>query len=215
MATPGELITAIANILGIPEVTVASYYRSLREGGLVTKGGRGLSAPKMTTRDAVHLLLACGGARFERESAASVVRDYIKLRAAHSARWRGEVEGWLENDEGVWILPMIQIPQLQALPPHHTFDDAFTALIEAFIAEEEAFKKLHLIEVVFSGPKPASRIRIDFVGTSELPPQEEETQYLLPENSEPYNRPGDLSITRSVTGKTIHAIADLLRGASR
>src|SRR5690606_29464750 len=105
MATPGELIKAVADVLHVPEVTISSYYRSLREAGLVTKGGRGRSAAKMTAADAAHLLIAVGGARFERETADSVVRDYLRLQMSHSARWLGQEEGWQENHEGVWTLP--------------------------------------------------------------------------------------------------------------
>jgi hypothetical protein len=56
MATPGELVKVVATVLGLPDAYVASTYRSLREAGLVTKGGRGPSAAKMTARDAATLL---------------------------------------------------------------------------------------------------------------------------------------------------------------
>lgn len=58
MATPGELVRAVAAALDISDVTVGVYYRKLREAGLVTKGGRGRSAPALSYLDGARLLLS-------------------------------------------------------------------------------------------------------------------------------------------------------------
>lgn len=58
MATPGKLIDVTSQALGIPQVSVSQYYRSLREGEAVTRGGRGRSSPKSTYYDASRLLIA-------------------------------------------------------------------------------------------------------------------------------------------------------------
>jgi hypothetical protein len=58
MATPGELVRTVASALDISEVTAGIYYRNLREAGLVTKGGRGRSAPSLTYLDASRLVIA-------------------------------------------------------------------------------------------------------------------------------------------------------------
>lgn len=58
MATPGELIRTVASALDVSEVTVGVYYRNLREANLVTKGGRGRSAPSLTYLDASRLVIA-------------------------------------------------------------------------------------------------------------------------------------------------------------
>jgi hypothetical protein len=58
MATPGDLIRTTARALNVAEVTVGQYYRRLREGDAVTRGGRGRSAPRSTFIDASRLLIA-------------------------------------------------------------------------------------------------------------------------------------------------------------
>lgn len=67
MATPGQLVDAIAAATGVPRPTVADYDRRLAESGLRKSGGRGLSAAKMGPEDAAALLLALlsgeGGSR--------------------------------------------------------------------------------------------------------------------------------------------------------
>lgn len=62
MATSGELIRITARALQLPESTVTSYHRMLRQGGLLTKGGRGRSAPDVSASDVARLLLALLGA---------------------------------------------------------------------------------------------------------------------------------------------------------
>ena len=58
MATPGQLVQVMADILGIPKATVTQYDRVLAEKGLRSKGGRGTSAARVTSRDAANLLIA-------------------------------------------------------------------------------------------------------------------------------------------------------------
>ncbi|MGN6365898.1 hypothetical protein [Asticcacaulis taihuensis] len=56
MPTSGDLIRIFADVLHIPSEKVAAYYRTLREADLVTRGGRGRSAPKSSVLDASRLL---------------------------------------------------------------------------------------------------------------------------------------------------------------
>ena len=58
MATPGQLVKAMAATLGLSEATVGQYDRVLAENGLRSKGGRGLSAARVTAADAANLLIA-------------------------------------------------------------------------------------------------------------------------------------------------------------
>src|SRR5262245_35170311 len=60
MASPGQLIQVTADVLGIPRATVFQYDRVLSEHGFRSKSGRGLSAAKVTPRDAATLLIAIG-----------------------------------------------------------------------------------------------------------------------------------------------------------
>ena len=198
MATPGELIKAVADVLHVPEVTISSYYRSLREAGFVTKGGRGRSAAQMTAADAAHLLMAVGGNRFEKESAAKIAEDYRRIRASHTVRRMalptGERPGWLEgdwieNDAGTWLFEGFSIPHLQALPEQHQFIDALTAVIEAAMNKEFGLATYegspdaavsHIIEIYFYGPEPHAGIEIGLSGGGHFFYTEEGT-YQLPE----------------------------------
>jgi hypothetical protein len=59
--TPGQLVKAMAIALDVSEKTVTEHDRNLVVAGLRTKGGRGRSAPKVTTLDAARLLVATLG----------------------------------------------------------------------------------------------------------------------------------------------------------
>lgn len=60
-ATPGQLKAKVAELFRLPANAVDYPWRVLREAGLVTKGGRGPSAAKVTARDAAFLLIAIAG----------------------------------------------------------------------------------------------------------------------------------------------------------
>ena len=64
MATPGQLVQAMATALGISVATVTQYDRQLAENGLRSKGGRGVSAAAVTARDAANLLIAIAAQRW-------------------------------------------------------------------------------------------------------------------------------------------------------
>lgn len=238
MATPGELIKAVSAVLGIPEATATTYYRSLREAGLVTRGGRGPSAPNMTPRDAAQLLIAAGGSRAEKETAEKIVRDFDRVQSFDSARRMaqpvpGGKPGWLDGDwiegKGTWVLDGFSIPQLQALPARHTPADALTALIEAAMADaivsSHSGLKAHGINVNLYGPEPHAGIEIDLHGDGDFS-YHEEVSYQLAEqiDAHPGNHAeveqsvrraygnGDLKITRQFSHRTIYAIARLMLG---
>lgn len=58
MTSPGTLASVLARVLGVSEDFVMWQARMLREAGMLTKGGRGKSAAKMTVTDAANLLIA-------------------------------------------------------------------------------------------------------------------------------------------------------------
>jgi len=72
MATSGKMTLLFSNALGLTQAHVAARYRALREGGRVTKGGRGRFAPDMTPLDAARLLIAVMGAEAIGDTVAAV-----------------------------------------------------------------------------------------------------------------------------------------------
>src|SRR5512143_1008678 len=75
MATPGELVHVMAGVLGVPEATLTHYDRVLAENGLRSKSGRGRSAARVTSRDAVNLLIAVATSPLFGSSAKDAVRN--------------------------------------------------------------------------------------------------------------------------------------------
>lgn len=76
MATPRDLIKITSKVTRIPEVTVSTYYKKLREAGLVTKSGRGRSAAKMLPRDAATLVVGLAMSATAKDAPAEVKKIF-------------------------------------------------------------------------------------------------------------------------------------------
>jgi len=87
MATLSQLVEAIAEVEGMDSATVALIARTVREAGLITTGGRGPSAGKMTVADAANLLIAVNTSASARE-APDRVRKYrqLEMRSAEESK---------------------------------------------------------------------------------------------------------------------------------
>jgi hypothetical protein len=68
MARLSELTAVIADVHGVPEPSVVQIARHLREAGLLSQGGRGLSAAHMTAADAANLLIAVNAAPIAKDA---------------------------------------------------------------------------------------------------------------------------------------------------
>jgi hypothetical protein len=127
VATPGKLVRVVANMVGAPEATVIQHDRNLVAAGLRSKGGRGLSAAQVTSRDAANLLIAiCGSSPFGASVKETVTtyHRYAPLRA-----FRGTKPGNFSRVKS-------QFPSLGLLPEGHSFRDALAALIDSIAAGE-------------------------------------------------------------------------------
>lgn len=117
MATPGELVRALAGALGVPEATLVVHDRNLLAAGLRSKKGRGRGAPSVTARDLAHLLTAILGSAQVKDSVATVRRySTCRPQAARSSEK---------------LFARAGITELAALPPEHSFVDALEALLIA------------------------------------------------------------------------------------
>src|SRR4051794_11597802 len=85
MATLSELVEILARVEGIEPATVGLVARNLREAGLITTRGRGLSAANMSFRDAANLLIAVNATVSARE-APETLRNYRRLEIG----WDGQ-----------------------------------------------------------------------------------------------------------------------------
>src|SRR5262245_25400553 len=118
MATPGQLVHEMADVLGMSEATVTQYDRVLAENGLRSKSGRGKSAAKVTARDAANLLIALATS----PSATDAVRNCKLYASLRDDVFSGESP---EN------FALFGLPTLAHLPKNHSFRDALTALVAA------------------------------------------------------------------------------------
>ena len=108
MASPGELVRKLSELLGIPEPTIVLHDRNLVIAGLRSKTGRGKSAARMTARDAAPLLIAVLGS--------SQVKDSVQtVRRYKETRFIAIVSGGYDDSASV---------VLRDLPPDHSFVDA-------------------------------------------------------------------------------------------
>ncbi len=95
MANSRELVECVASALERPLTEVTGHMRHLREAGLVTTGGRGVTAPRMTYEDAASLVCSLYGAELMKDGVASVKAlkqlpaNYQGARRPrlHSAAW--------------------------------------------------------------------------------------------------------------------------------
>lgn len=113
MASPGNLVRIIAASTGRDVGTVSIHDRNLAVAGLRSMSGRGLSAASVTYLDASRLLTALLGSLLVKESV-TTVRAYEAIQLERSGIWKP-----------------LALPQLDRLPPDHSFIDALAALIEA------------------------------------------------------------------------------------
>ena len=163
MATPGELVQVMAEVLGISKATVTQYDRVLAENGLRSKRGRGTSAATVNSRDAVNLLIALATSPIFGLSAKDAVRNCVTYASLSNAK-APEGLHWSQNFESFGL------PTLAGLPKNHSFGQALESLIDAsgkgeiFKAPETGRKRYSLnttFEVRFVGPGPFAEIVAD------------------------------------------------------
>ncbi len=159
MATPGQLVEAMAVSLGIPVATVIQYDRQLAESGLRTKGGRGPSAAAVTPRDAANLLIAIAASPL----AGPTVKEAVRTCEAYGSLKALERASWTER------FPKFGLPTLASLPAGHSLQEALSALIDG-VGKGETFlipdpegplTADFSFRVQFDGPQPWADILAD------------------------------------------------------
>lgn len=154
MATPGDLVKAVASALGVPETTVIQYDRHLAEAGMRSKSGRGKSAARVTPRDASNLVIAI---------AASPVSGPSVKEASNTCKTYASLT--FRAEDSVQRFSKLGLPALDQLPPTHTLGDAISSLIASAAAGEEigitdgpqGLPK-RALSIAFFGPQPSAEI---------------------------------------------------------
>ena len=222
MASPGELVWKVSELLGIPEPTIVQYDRNLVVAGLRSKSGRGTSAARMVPRDAAHLLVAVLGSDQVKNSA-QTVRRYSETRI-----YKAMSGGYQQS----------AVAGLINLPPNHSFVDALESLIAAATdgslqyamsedIEEIAGEKLGflpIIEIIIQSPHPIAELWIrgtemDGHGHYALPDPWDQHVTLYPpaeeveawrRKTQRYHVTTDLTQSRHIIAKTILGIGEAL-----
>ena len=219
MATPVQLLTAIASATGVPLPTVVDIDRKLVEGGLRTKGGRGRSAAHMTALDAARLLTAILASPQANTSVEAVER----YGQTHPDKTRSS-----DTSFGA-----VKLDDLAGLRARHSFVDALEALIASASSgslaklinnpkenwaphiEVFAFTRATRGRIRIAGLPKGLTVSLEYVsapgdGKSLSAKKTGRKRGTLAEETA-----GDLEQSRRVTEQTILAIAKLLAGESQ
>jgi hypothetical protein len=147
MATLSELVNTIANVEGVDPAGVSLIARGVREAGLITTGGRGPSAAKMTATDAANLLIAINATTSVR-AASQIVHSYRELEANVGEQIKPKPK------LGEAIEHLLEAVLNRSLPGRY-----ISSVIPEPILEE--FRKEHVrIELLFHKPFPAAELTI-------------------------------------------------------
>lgn len=92
MAVSTQLAKSVADLFGMSETKVNNAHRYLREAGMVSKSGRGISAAQMTVDDCVTLLAAVMGSEHINDSMKAAAR-VLALRADRGSAFQGKDAG--------------------------------------------------------------------------------------------------------------------------
>jgi hypothetical protein len=220
MAKLSDLIPTLAQVLPMPEPTVAMYARYLREAKLISSGGRGPGAAQMTATDCARLLIAIMAADQVKE-AASAVEAYWPLVMEEIDTKLGlpvdKREGWADLPEAI----------LDILMPDGNEEQSFGETV-AFLIEGV---RLGTLTQAMAGMRdPYLRVEIErrFL-TGKIAFQNDNAgrgypqlallaQFELPEGPEREQREqedfsvgGDAMITFAVGYRTINALGALIR----
>lgn len=136
MVASRELGEVVAKNLGTSVTEAATHIRLLREAGILSKSGRGISAAKMTYSDAANLIIAIAASRSVKDGAAMV-----DLYAPMQAR---------------------DTPLSGSEPWGLTFGTALSELLEGVATNRERFggPTGDWIKVSIFGPNPKATIEI-------------------------------------------------------
>lgn len=135
MALVSDLVSAIAEVEGIPEPTVALAARHAREAGLLSQGARGRNAPRATVTDCANLLIGVNASGCVVKDTPAAIETYRHLQVCL-------VHGGQTIRDDVAIYSDIHHEDLVFLKESRwrTFGDIFEAVIKRFIKGDlEAF----------------------------------------------------------------------------
>lgn len=163
MATFNDLVRVIAEVEGMDPMTVRGIGIKVREAGMISKSGRGLSAARMTVEDAAALLIGVNGTAMAKD-AAEAVRAISGLRLSFDRAWSLDADNVSSPDfhERAQTLDG-EDPFERTLRFGTPFFETFSALISTFIPRDDERFSVGLgdkVEVTFRRPVWSASIAI-------------------------------------------------------
>ena len=220
MAKLSDLIPTLAQVLPMPEQTVAMYARHLREAKLISSGGRGPGAAQMTATDCARLLIAIMAAD-QVKNAAGAVEAYWPLEMEDIQTKLGlpadQREDWNDLPEAILDIMMPDGNEEQS------FGEAVASLIEgvrlgtlthAMAEMREPFLRVEIERRFLSGKITFQNDNagkgyplLALLARFELPDGPERQQ----REQEDFSVGGDAIVTFAVGYRTINALGALIR----
>ena len=205
MASPGELVAAVAKALAVPEPTVSQFDRILAADSLRTKGGRGSSAAKITAADAANLLIAI--------AASPMAGPTVKSASQTCRGYSGLVALNMSDRPTTFPGASLQVYELEELPAGHSFRDAVASIVDCARADvlDRAAKfsprKRWNLFVTIESPIPKAAISLDTgFGNERVSYGPRPSRTTGPKSI----WPGDLYQTRHFGAATVKLMAALL-----
>lgn len=164
MVLISDLVSAIAEVEGMSEATVALMARNAREAGYLSQGARGRNAPKATVTDCTNLLIAVNACGCLVKDSAAAIEKYRRLHihapmVAAGAERSVTVEGKTEITFSPEYLPLTFLerrpfPNLGEVI-EHIVGRFIDGELERFLIEHGQYARM---DVEFVRPRPAARV---------------------------------------------------------
>jgi hypothetical protein len=129
MPTSVELVDTLAAALNWERTEVFHHARNLREAGVVTKGGRGITAPQMNVLDVANLICAVLAAERVKDSS-EAAKGLAGLKGVRKAIR-------IQERNGLRFYPYVDSDGLLCLKAGHNVQEGMAALLALFAREDE------------------------------------------------------------------------------
>jgi hypothetical protein len=211
MATFNDLVRAIAEIEGMDPMTVRGIGIKIREAGMISKSGRGLSAARMTVEDAAALLIGVNGTAMAKDAAEAIhafrnLRLQLDYGMPTDPGERSEILG--ESD-----------PIDRTLKIGTPFQETLVALLTACVPQEDGTTYLSRrlgsdvsVNITFHRPVWSASIDIYWEATNEeeLPEPWTSAQFVDPPATLLTETGPDRSDSTTISARTLMAVGQIL-----
>ncbi|MBW7057922.1 hypothetical protein KY389_14795 [Paracoccus bogoriensis] len=215
MAKLSDLVPTLAQVLPMPEQTVAVIARALRQARLISTGGRGPGAADMTPEDCARLLLAIMAADQVKDSVAASQRFWaFPVEELHSRDTMPEDEqdAWLPLPDAMRALTQVttlgeMLAGLIAAARDGALDAALGGVMLPFM-KIEVERRFHTASVSLAGSSDGLLPDRTVMIASFAPPK---TQLRKLMEASGFHEGGDAMVTFAVSQRTINPLGALIR----